>query len=245
MPTSLKQHFPQESDLLALEPEQLAGYLLAYFNDGPSERIDPAEFAEKEAKLYGEISWVSRARAIAEAWQWLLKECLVAMDPYYPMSPKKVVYFVTRKGALVKGPSDLEAYLHASLLPARSLHAMIKLKVLPFFNARQYQTAVFEAFKAVEVALRQATSLPDSVIGVNLARSAFHTDTGKLTDKTKIPSEREADSNLFVGALGRYKNPSSHRDVAISAEEASEAITLASRLLKIIDERLALTMTSP
>lgn len=245
MSASLKQYIPEEQALLALEPERLAGYLLACLNAGRSDRIDPSEFAEGEAKLYGELGWVTRARAIAEAWQWLLRECLVASDPYYPVYPKKAVYFVTRKGELVKNPSDLDSYLHSTTLSVRSLHSTIKQKVLPMFHASQYTTAVFEAFKAVEIALRQAIGAKDDIYGVNLARSAFHPDTGKLSDKNKVSSEREADSSLFAGALGRYKNPSSHRDIIYTIDEASEAITLASRLLKIIDDRVANGSKSP
>jgi hypothetical protein len=45
--------------------------------------------------------------------------------------------------------------------------------------------------------------------------------------------------NLMVGAIGSYKNPSSHRKMDITRDEAREIIVVASHLLKIVDSRAA------
>ena len=101
-----------------------------------------------------------------------------------------------------------------------------------------YDAAIFQAFKQVEVAVRDAASFRANDIGVSLMRAAFHTDNGPLRDSTAVTSERRALSDLSAGAIGAYKNPHTHRNVALDdPHEAAEVTILASHLLKIVDSR--------
>ena len=133
-------------------------------------------------------------------------------------------------------PSQIDVVdpLTDDLLPKRLLHQVISQNVLPIFMQGSYGSAVFEAFKQVEVAVRKVGGYADTDIGVPLMRKTFHVDTGNLTDPNQQPAEKQARSGLFAGAIGSYKNPGSHRDVEITAEEETELIIFANHLLRIV-----------
>ena len=72
-------------------------------------------------------------------------------------------------------------------------------------------------------------------------RKAFHPESGQLTDPSQLPSERQATSDLFAGAVGLFKNPSSHREVNWEDPlECTELIYLANHLLRIVEKHASL-----
>jgi uncharacterized protein (TIGR02391 family) len=109
-------------------------------------------------------------------------------------------------------------------------------KVKPAFIRGDYDTAVFQAFKEVEVRVRKRAGLGSSDIGVSLMRKAFNPTDGILTDKTADKGEQVARMELFAGAIGTFKNPSSHRDVGLTdPREAADIIHLANTLIRILE----------
>jgi uncharacterized protein (TIGR02391 family) len=88
--------------------------------------------------------------------------------------------------------------------------------VVGTFLRGYYDTAVFQAFKEVEVAVRTAAKLSDADFGVALMRKAFDKDTGPLADQSRLPTERKATAHLFAGAIGLFKNAHSHRNVVLN-----------------------------
>ena len=96
--------------------------------------------------------------------------------------------------------------------------------------------AVFQAFREVEIAVREAAGYVSTDHGVPMMRKAFKPQGGPLTDQNNPDEgEREALAALFAGAIGSYKNPYSHRHEHIQADEAVEMIMLANHLLRIVD----------
>jgi len=90
------------------------------------------------------------ARALAEAWQWLQNEGLLMEAP-----DSNGWFCLTRKGTRLKNTADIEAYRHGNVLPIGLLHSTIAEKVRPMFMRGDYDVAVFQAFKEVEVAVRE------------------------------------------------------------------------------------------
>ena len=148
-------------------------------------------------------------------------------------------FFITRRGRSIGGREDFEAFRKGRLLPKHQLHPLIANDVYPLFLGGKYDTAIFEAFREVEVAVRRAGGFPAKAIGVTLMRDAFrpvnNNQCGPLTDKQLPLAEQEAMLSLFAGAIGLFKNPQSHRHVPTEPEDAAEVILFASQLLRIVD----------
>ena len=123
----------------------------------------------------------------------------------------------------------------SDFLSKLQFHPIIAQKVWSMFLQGNYGPAILQAFKEVEIAVREAGNYTEADHGVPLMRKAFQKDTGNLTDTNQPTAEQEAIGHLFAGAMGYCRNSLAHREVNLSAEEAVEMIFLASYLLRIVD----------
>jgi uncharacterized protein (TIGR02391 family) len=227
---------PDQTALLDLEPEELAGVVLEFFN---TVGVNLDDLNRYNFGLYHIVDGYpdeykkAISEALMEAWMWLEREVLIAPKPQGGGNS----YFITRKGHELKTRSDLVAYRNSNLLPKDLLHPLLVNKIWASFLRGEYDTSVFIAFREVEEAVRKSGGFKDSDFGVTLMRNAFRLNTGPLTDSKSPQAEQEALMHLFDGAIGFYKNPSSHRTTSIHAVEAIEMIIFASHLIKIAEFR--------
>jgi uncharacterized protein (TIGR02391 family) len=188
-------------------------------------------------------NWVMAARggygrnspaipALQEAWGWLYASGLVAHN--FDQNESSA-FFVTRLGRKVLTEGIEVARANDRL--AMELHPAIEAKVRRQFLMGEYELACFAAMKLVEVRVRELAQESDSLLGVKLMTAAFKpSPPGPLTDPSMDGGEAVARMNLFAGAIGVFKNPTSHREVAFDdPTEAAEVILFADLLMRILD----------
>ena len=104
------------------------------------------------------------------------------------------------------------------------------------FSVGDYDTAVFEAFKSLEVAVRTKGGFANTDFGAALMKKAFDPDNGPLRDKAASRSRRVARSELFTGSFGEIRNPKGHNDPTITDTLiAVEELMTAGMLRRIVD----------
>lgn len=229
---------PEVDQILAMAPQELARVLLKLCPD-QGIFIKSSIGCPAQAFIHA-VNWYPLQRqadvdtAIAEAWAWMEVNLLVLSAP----PPNTSHSMLSRKGRLLKAePAQFESFRLAAAFPKELLYPLIREKVWLRLSQGDLDEAVFTSFKEVEIAVRNASGLPDTDVGVDLMRKAFKPQGGPLTDASQHPGEQEALSALFAGSIGSYKNPHSHRRVMIDFDEAREMVVLASHLLRIVDSR--------
>ena len=212
--SNLPPPFPENDVLLALQPAEVAEYLLRY--------LDELHSTGRHAQVnilgrFDETAGSRIGQAIAEAWAWAEAQGLLV--PSAGNRSVGVVELSRRAEALLLG-NGFAKHRQAAGLPRELLHPTIADKAWHHFIAGDYEVAVFAAFKALEILRRwqPGARLPP------------------LTDKALEEGEREAVGHLFAGAFGLFRNPVGHREVSYDGPiEPAEQLIVASHLMRIVD----------
>jgi uncharacterized protein (TIGR02391 family) len=240
MPT-LQELIPDANLVLAMAPSDLAPILLRLGRDHvqngsfwPDTVTQPGIRPDSPRYPFDKVARIDAL--VSEGWEWLRASGLITPAP--GMNGRNGWMVVTSKGETISNDQDFAALKAAVAFPKELLHPDIADKVWLALSRGDLDEAVFFAFKAVEVAVRSASKLAATDIGVSLVRKAFDKSSGPLTNLAEPEAEREALSHLFAGAIGSYKNPHSHRTVNLTdLREAQEQVLLASHLIGIVHAR--------
>ncbi len=104
------------------------------------------------------------AERFMEAWSWLDREGFIARRPSDVQGND---FFIARAGREVVSAEDWQARRKADMFPD-GLDPVIMRAVRPLFARGDYDTAVFRAFKEVEVRVRKRDSSLAGEYGVDL-----------------------------------------------------------------------------
>ena len=233
---------PNADDLLMLTNEEQGRLVLRLLvaHDSPQNPVAHSNVFSRSNDYADPPKYGGRQREVDEAlmgaWSWLENNGYLAKAP---SSGGGNWFFVTRAGKQLGSHEDATAYRKADLLPRERIHSALAEKVYAAFLRGHYDTAIFQAFLEIEVAVRDAGGFPQDLIGEKLMRVAFATarngQRGPLTDTNLPLGEQEAMSHLFAGAFGLYRNSTAHRYVPTDPQEAAEVIVFGSQLRRIVD----------
>lgn len=246
----LVRAIPDAQMVLAMAPEELACKLLFLLKRRLS-TSQPKTNAFHLPNLIGELqdevnpptygSLGPRvAQAAAEAFAWLQGQALIVPKPgesYYGH------LVLSRRAEAMTEEEDFARYRVGMSLPRELLHPSISERVWTSFTRGEYDMAVLQAMRQVEIEVRDASGLSE-LLGMKLMREAFRPydeksgKVGTLTAIEREGGEQEAMMQLFAGAIGALKNPPVHRAVRYeSPAEAAAIVIFASELLRIVDDR--------
>jgi uncharacterized protein (TIGR02391 family) len=208
---------------------QLAIALLRFFANNPDRVNMDNVFKDPVIRESPDREFVMSR--LSDAWAWLESHGFVGVDPHNMTSTWQRLTsagrdFAEDDHALTKVWAGDRLAGKFNPVLASALHN---------FHFGDYETACLAALKQVEVAVREAGGFDNSLIGTKLMRQAFKPETGPLADLDAESGEQQAMADLFAGAIGAFKNPTSHRPVDYEDPvEAAEIIQLADLLLRIV-----------
>lgn len=222
-----------------LPAEEVGLAILRWWNQTNERTVHPGNICNEQRQRAEIPGWTRETAGQAqmifmEGWAWLISAALVMPDPSQLGGGEWSCR--TRRGKAV-GHHLSETEVKAQIALSRDLvHPALQTAPLEALARGRYDSAVFEASKAVEVRVRKLSGLDDRWLGRDLMRQAFKPNGGPLCDTSALKSEQESMADLFAGAIGIFKNPTSHRDEVIrTANEAAEALMTASHLMRVLD----------
>jgi hypothetical protein len=229
MANSIMTLFPTADLLLAAVPTELERALLRFVmevTDDPMRRMIVRDSVATE--LFGigvgcypyDVGKRNAVdRAIGRAWR-ALEDAGLIEEPD-PGNGKNGFRIISETGRAAIAKDDVAAAKARDMFTREMFHPSLPDAAWNAFRVGDYDTAVFEAFKAVESAVLKEGLGKNGIVegdhGVALMKKAFNPDAGPLTDMAAKPQSRKARRcELFTGAMGEIRNPKAHGDPTIT-----------------------------
>ncbi len=174
--------------------------------------------------------------AAGEAVSWLYSHDLLA-DLYHRSSSDLPTVVITKLGyaVLESGPDAVGAATHA-LRVTELIPESIRVKVIAPLIAGDYDVAIANAFKAVEVRMRQRANLSTGDFGSRLTKQFFKRVIATQLQRADRRGSLADEEHLFEGLFGLYRDRAVHEAPHIdSMQYALEVVIAASHLLRIVD----------
>jgi uncharacterized protein (TIGR02391 family) len=174
-------------------------------------------------------------RNIGRAFKKLLQDELI--EPALGFNGQQGAVTLTPEGEKAAiNPVDLDRVRIRNSLTREMLHPKLRDKPYNDFANGDPTAAIAEAFKILDIEVQKTAGMPNS-FGQNLMQDAFDHANGPLTDTGETETMRRALPKLFAGAVGRFRNTSTHTHRTFpDLYEAMEELMIASRLLRFLDE---------
>lgn len=232
---------PGPDELLILPVEDVAIHLLRRIATHPNHEFRADKFTGLNGEVCNqgeEYHPLAVRAAVSEAIDWLYVNGLIVGET--DSSRREDGFLrISRKGLRIAEEVEPIQLMNSERLLSLKLHPAIDQKARVQFAIGAYGSAVFEAFRSIEIRVRDAAGLPARVVGDDVMRNAFSATVGKegpLTDLSLEGGEQRAIMELFAGAIGAFKNPLSHRVVDFDDPTvAAEQVMFADLLHRMLD----------
>jgi uncharacterized protein (TIGR02391 family) len=171
-------------------------------------------------------------RSVAEGWSWLERYGLIVNDPGQSSGVHRML---TRRAEAIKNEDDFRAFRKENQTVYDLLDKTTRGKIWPMYVRGDYDIAIAQAFKEVEVTMRSKADLKQSDFGERLIKKFFSRFRLPGTFDENELGKQSAEERVFLGAFGMYRNPATHQPPSIfDASQAGEVLIIASHLLRLV-----------
>ena len=206
---TLTSLIPDVDVLVALAPEELAEVVLRLADERRQNGLTHLQslasdiHGQPEASNgYPQNRKQDAELALAEAWNWLTVQGLLIPEP--GMNGNNGWMLLSRRAKTILANGSFNTYARSLAFPKALLHPSIADEVWLDIVRGDLETAVFKAFRAVEVAVREAGHLPIQTLDRVDAQGIRQGDW-PLSDMQQPEAEREALAHLLPEQLARTR----------------------------------------